>query len=143
MHDQAMITPISNSPQPQRQETPAPARQLRVWLGAFAVIWCAAAALTVITAYECSSIFHASSLHYALVLWGWWGFVACVLWKVGGRKPFLSDFSIRSILLHTGTAAVLGYAHLVTLWSLGFTGEGWSAGLPRGPPFLALWGFIG
>jgi hypothetical protein len=138
MHDQAMITPISNSPQPQRQETPAPARQLRVWLGAFAVIWCAAAALTVITAYECSSIFHASSLHYALVLWGWWGCVACILWKIGERKPFLSGFSIRSILLHTGAAAVLGYAHLVTLWSLGLTGEGWYAGLPKWAAFHAL-----
>ncbi|WP_197413935.1 sensor histidine kinase [Terracidiphilus gabretensis] len=114
------------------------AGRARTALSAFAVIWCAAGALTLITAYECSSIFHPSSLYYAVVLWGWWGFVACALWKIGEHKPFLSGFSARSILLHAGAAAVLGYAHLVGLWSLGFMGLGWYAGFDKWKAFHAL-----
>jgi LytS/YehU family sensor histidine kinase len=72
------------------------------------------------------------------MFWVWWGFVACVLWKAGERKPFLSDFSTVSILLHAGAAAVLGYAHIVALWSLGFLGMGWYAGLPKWKAFHAL-----
>ena len=138
MQAQAVVTPIDSIPHSQGDEMATTARHTSAWLGAFAVIWCSASALAVITAYECSSIFHLSSLSYAMVLWGWWGFVACILWKVGERKPFLSGFSTRSILLHTGAAAVLGYVHLVTLWGLGFTGNGWYAGLPKWTAFHAL-----
>jgi LytS/YehU family sensor histidine kinase len=56
----------------------------------------------------------------------------------GERKPFLSEFSPQSILLHTGAAAALGYVHIVALWSLGFTGMGWYAGLPMWKAFHAL-----
>ena len=138
MRAQTAVTPIDGNPHSQIGETTASAQHSGAWLSAPAVIWCAATALALVTAYECSSIFHPSSLLYGLVLWLWWGCVASVLWKAGGRKPFLSGFSAQSILLHIGAAAVLGYAHLLALWSLGFTGMGWYADLPAGKAFHAL-----
>jgi hypothetical protein len=138
MRAQAAVTPIDSGQYSQSEKAAASARQSSGWLAAFAVIWCAAASLALLTAYECSSIFHPSSLVYGLVLWLWWGCVASVLWMAGERKPFLSEFSPQSILLHTSAAAALGYVHIVALWSLGFTGMGWYAGLPMWKAFHAL-----
>lgn len=138
MHAQAAVTPIDSAPHSQSREVGASTRHPGTWLAACAVIWCAATSLALLTAYECSSIFHPSSLVYGLVLWLWWGCVASVLWMAGERKPFLSEFSRRAILLHTGAAAALGYVHILVLWSLGFTGMGWYAGLPVWKAFHAL-----
>jgi hypothetical protein len=32
------------------------------------------------TAIECRSITHLPSLIYGLILWGWWGIAASILW---------------------------------------------------------------
>lgn len=95
----------------------------------FAIIWCATTVLALVTANECRSITHLSSLLYGFLLWDWWGVVTSVLWKAGQQKSFLSGFSLKSVGLHAGAAALLGWLHLVALWSLGFTGLGWYAGL--------------
>jgi hypothetical protein len=97
---------------------------------AYAFIWAVTTALTLGVAAECSSIFHPGSLLYGIVLWEWWGVIASTLWKAGERRPFLAGFSPKSILFHTIAAAMLGYVHLLALWSLGFTGLGWYASLP-------------
>jgi Histidine kinase len=106
-------------------------RGFNVRLHPFAIIWCATTALALVTANECRSITHLSSLLYGVLLWDWWGVVTCVLWKVGEHKPFLSGLALKSVGLHAGAAALLGWFHLVALWSLGFTGLGWYAGLSR------------
>jgi signal transduction histidine kinase len=100
-------------------------------LSPYAIVWLTSAALALMTAEECRSVTHLSSLLYGITLWGWWGIVASILWKTGERKPFLSGFSAGFVLLHTAAAALLGWLHLVALWSLGFTGMGWYAGLSR------------
>ncbi|HXS75403.1 MAG TPA: hypothetical protein VN753_04440 [Terracidiphilus sp.] len=33
------------------------------------------------TAQECHSVAHIPSLLYGVILWGWWGLVAALLWK--------------------------------------------------------------
>lgn len=106
--------------------------------GALAVIWAVGGFLALVTAGECSSVFHLSSLLYGCTLWGWWAAVASVLWSAGRRKPILSEFSPQSVWLHTGAAIVLGGVHLLVLWSLGYTGMGWYGGLPRWTAFHAL-----
>jgi len=106
--------------------------------GAFAVIWTLAGILALVTAGECSSVFHLSSLLYGCILWGWWAGVASTLWKAGRCKPFLSELSLQSVWLHTGAAIVLGEAHLFVLWSLGYMGMGWYGGLPKWTAFHAL-----
>lgn len=106
--------------------------------GAFAVIWILAGSLALVTAGECSSVFHLSSLLYGCTLWGWWAAIASLLWRLGERKPFLSEFSLHAVWRHTGAAIVLGGMHLLVLWSLGYTGLGWYGGLPKWTAFHAL-----
>lgn len=131
MYAQRAVIPISKISSSQSEDAPVSTRRSAAHLSAFAVIWLAASTLALTTAYECSSIFHLSSLLYGAVLWGWWAIVSSVLWMAGEHKPFLSGFSPQSILLHTVAASMLGWAHLLALWSLGFIGNSWYAGLPN------------
>jgi hypothetical protein len=100
----------------------------------FALIGAAAAVLSLITANECSSIFHLPSLLYGCVLWGWWAVVASALWGAHQR----ARVSFQFILLHTAAAALLGWAHLFTLWTLGFIGMDWYGNLPKWSAFHTL-----
>jgi hypothetical protein len=90
-----------------------------------------ALALALVTASECDSMFHLSSLLYGLVLWAWWGIVGCTLWWAGQRMPAGERFSAKTLAIQIPLGAVLGWVHLVVLWSLGVTGLGWYAGSPQ------------
>jgi len=92
-----------------------------------AVIISSAAILTLATASECHSVTDLSSLLYGAVLWGWWGGIASIVWKLGQRIPLLSSFSASSIPLHVLMASALGTIHLLLLGSLGFTNPDWEA----------------
>jgi sensor histidine kinase YesM len=138
MRAQRTTPPISSIPDSPGEGVTASTHSSTPRFGAFAVVWAVAAVLAMVAAEECSSVFHLGSMLYGSVLWGWWGVVASVLWLAGERRPFLSGFSQQSILLHTGAAAVLGCAHLITLWSLGFIGNSWYAGLSQWRAFHAL-----
>ena len=92
----------------------------------YLVIGFAAAILTVATAGECSSITHLPSLMYGVVLWGWWGLIAGAAWKLSERIPPFSNFSLRTVSIHVLLASVLGYVHLVSLWSLCLRTPGWA-----------------
>jgi len=54
-------------------------------LNGHVVIFSVVTLLTLVTAGECHSVTHLRipSLLYGAVLWGWWGCVACILWKIG------------------------------------------------------------
>jgi hypothetical protein len=91
------------------------------------VIFSLAFILALVTAGECQSITHLSSLRYGAVLWGWWGCVASVAWRIGRRVPLMSSFSYKAIAVHVFSASVLGVMHLLLLGSLGFTDAGWRA----------------
>ena len=98
-------------------------RSLR--LNAYAVIFTLATVLALATASECHSITYLPSLTYGAVLWGWWGCIASVIWKLGQRVHLVSSFSAKAIPLHILVASALGVAHLMLLGSLDFTVPGW------------------
>ncbi len=81
--------------------------------------------LALVTAGECHSVTNLSSLRYGAVLWGWWGGVASIAWRIGRRVPLMSSFSNKAISIHVLSASVLGVMHLLLLGSLGFTDAGW------------------
>ena len=110
-------------------------RKLR--LGAPIVIAGLSGVLALATASECSSITHLGSLVYGVVLWGWWGCIAGLLWKLAPRYSPLVRFSPAAIAIHLVTASVLGVAHLLLLWSLGFP-FGWHPGMTAQTMWQAL-----
>ncbi|MEI9981655.1 MAG: sensor histidine kinase [Edaphobacter sp.] len=90
-------------------------------------IFSLATILALATASECRSITHLPSLMYGAVLWGWWGCIASVAWRLGQRIPFASSFSLKVISVHVLVGSALGIAHLLLLGSLSFTVPGWQA----------------
>lgn len=107
-------------------DAPAPAAErVRTPVHGYLMIALVATFLALLTASECQSITHLPSLLYGAVLWGWWGLIASASWKLAGRFPPLSNYSFGTISIHLLLASVLGVAHLVLLWSLGFTSLGW------------------
>jgi Histidine kinase len=95
-------------------------------LNGYAVIVPFAAILALATAAECGSVTHPASLVYGTVLWGWWGTIACVLWKLAPRLPIVSGLSVKTILLHGFAGSVLALVHLLMLWGIGFP-LGWGS----------------
>ncbi|MBB5057970.1 hypothetical protein HDF16_002676 [Granulicella aggregans] len=89
-------------------------------LNGYAVIVPFAAILAFATAAECGSVTHPASLVYGAVLWGWWGTLACLLWKLAPRLPIVSGLSVKMILLHGVAGSVLALLHLLMLWGIGF-----------------------
>ena len=87
-------------------------------LGAPIIIACISGILALATASERSSVTHLGSLIYGVVLWGWWGCIAGLLWKLAPRYPSLVRFSPAGIAAHLVTASALGVLHLLFLWSL-------------------------
>lgn len=90
-------------------------------LAPYSVICSVTAALSLMTASECSSVTHLPSLLYGIVLWGWWGLLASLLWMVGKAIPSMTPFSPRLALSHLLAAPMVASAHLILLWSLAYT----------------------
>jgi signal transduction histidine kinase len=117
-------TPVLSTPKP---EAPAPsARHAGFRLNGHVAIYSLATVLALATASQCQSVTHLPSLMYGAVLWGWWGSIASIIWKLGSRVNFASEFSIKAILIHLLLGSALGVSHLLLLGSLGFT-SGWQA----------------
>jgi sensor histidine kinase YesM len=96
-------------------------------LNGYLVIFSLAFLLALATAGECQSVTNLSSLRYGAVLWGWWGCVASVAWRIGRRIPLMSSFSPKAIAVHILLGSTLGLLHLLLLGSLGFTVASWQA----------------
>jgi len=109
------------------RELSAPSAPSGMRLNGHVVIFSIATVLALATASECKSITHLPSLMYGAVLWGWWGSITSVIWKLGQRIPLASSFSLKAISIHVLVGSVLGVAHLLLLESLGFTVAGWQA----------------
>jgi hypothetical protein len=97
-----------------------PTAPLNKDLNGYAVIVPLSAILAFATAAECGSVTHPASLVYGAVLWGWWGALACVLWKLAPRLPAVSRLSVKTILLHGIAGSILALVHLLMLWGIGF-----------------------
>jgi sensor histidine kinase YesM len=96
--------------------TAAP-RRTGIRLNGYVVIWSLASLLALVTAAECFSVTHVPSLLYGIVLWGWWGCVGSVLWRLGQRAPATLGFSGLSIAAHVFIGCLLGVTHLILLGS--------------------------
>jgi hypothetical protein len=99
----------------------------RIRLGVYLSIGSLAFVLALVTAGECRSITHPASLMYGAVLWGWWALIAGIGWKISERFPPFSNFSFGTLAIHLLLASGLGVAHLIALWSVGFTSPGWAS----------------
>jgi hypothetical protein len=120
---------ITQTPSSPVRETPSTALSSNagIHLNGDIVIFSLAFALALVTASECQSITHLPALRYGAVLWGWWGCVASVAWRIGRRVPLMSSFSHKAIAVHVFAGSVFGVIHLLLLGSLGFTDAGWRA----------------
>jgi sensor histidine kinase YesM len=95
----------------------------------------AAVILALVTANECQGITHFPSLMYGLVLWGWWGCVGSVLWKLGQRAPTTVGFTAKAISVNLFVGITLGVIHL---FLLGSPLAGWAI---HGAP-VSRWGAL-
>jgi len=77
-------------------------------------------ALTLVTAAECHSITSLPSLRYGLVLSGWWGAIALVLWRLGQWKPHYLQIHPVVLLAHVATATILSILHLLLMSAVDF-----------------------
>lgn len=82
---------------------------------AFLLTFGFATLLSLVTAMECHSIFYLPSLLYGLVYWEWWAVILILLWSFGGRGRFLSNISLKIVVLHILIASFLGVSHLLAL----------------------------
>jgi hypothetical protein len=105
-------------------------------LNGYLLIVSLAAVLAIATAAECGSVMHPASLVYGAVLWGWWGTIACVLWKLAPRLPIVSSLSVKTIMLHVVAGSALALVHLLMLWGIGFP-LGWGPADER-----LMWGVL-
>ena len=83
------------------------------------------AALALITAAECHTIWHWPSLLYGIVLWGWWGIVASLFWTFSRRYPISLHFSPKALLIHLAAGISIAVVHALLLGSLGFLDPIW------------------
>ena len=122
-------------------ETVAPGRGQgdRVHGWGLLIIGFASVVLTLVTADECHSITHLPSLLYGLVLWGWWGLVAGVLWRLGPRMPSLLRLSPANIAMHLIAGSVISSVHLILLSSLALVVDEWKV---SAPPIVVLTGLL-
>jgi Histidine kinase len=106
---------------PQEKTAKEAAPSVSRHLNGYVMILSLAAILALATAEECGgSVMRPASLIYGAVLWGWWGTIACVLWKLAPRLPIVSALSVKTLLLHAVAGSVLALVHLLMLWSIGF-----------------------
>lgn len=123
---------------------PAPPR-LAGPINGYLIVVPVATVLALLTAVECGSITHVPSLIYGAVLWGWWSLIAVAGWKLAERFPPLSNLSLRTIAIHLSLASLLGLAHLLLLWSVGFisVGSTYSQFAPMMWKYLLNWNRLG
>ena len=108
------------------------------WRGAL-LIGTASLILALATATECRSIAHLPSLLYGLVLWGWWGVIACAFWFTGLRGPSVAHRSLPRIAMQVLIACAAGLVHLMLLGSLSLFVPEWEK---NGPAIRVLTGMI-
>jgi sensor histidine kinase YesM len=94
------------------------------------IIGLASLILVLATAEECHSITHLPSLLYGLVLWGWWGLIAGVLWQMGPKMPSLLRLSTLNLAIHLVVGCVVATAHLILLGSLSLFITEWKVNAP-------------
>jgi hypothetical protein len=82
------------------------------------------------TAIECRSITHLPSLIYGLMLWGWWGIIASILWHIGPTGSSLLKLCRRNMALHGLIACAVGVVHLMLLGSLAIFITEWKVQAP-------------
>src|SRR5260370_24815230 len=95
----------------QEKTAEAVATPVSMHVNGYVMILWLAAILGLATAAECGSVMHPASLIYGAVLWGWWGTIACALWKLAPRLPIVSSLSVKTILLHTVAGSLLALIH--------------------------------
>lgn len=88
---------------------------------AYFVIASVAIILALATAEECHSITYLPSLSYGFALWGWWGLLACGLWKLGQKHVSWITFTPKQLAGHLILAPLLAIAHLLLVWANCFT----------------------
>jgi sensor histidine kinase YesM len=124
-----VLTATSEYPQTlstSERDPPIPsAPETAIRLNGHVLIFSLATVLALATAGECGSITHLPSLMYGAVLWGWWGCVTSVIWKLSQRVPFASSFSLKTISVHLLAGSALAVVHLVMLGSLGIALCSW------------------
>lgn len=115
--------PSERSPVTQTMSRPASDPKIR--FNGILAIGAIATALALTTAAECHSVFYPPSLLYGFVLWGWWGLIGSVLWKLGPRLASIFRFSPVTIAIHLLLGTAFGSVHLLLLGSLGFVVSAW------------------
>jgi sensor histidine kinase YesM len=94
------------------------------------IIAAASIVLSLGTAIECRSITHLPSLLYGLILWGWWGITASILWQIGSGGSSLLKISRRNLALNVLIACAAGVVHLMLLGSLNIFIAEWKVQAP-------------
>jgi hypothetical protein len=134
-----------------KESTTAPAPRPGMHLRAYPAMFTAALILALVTANECQGIAHLPSLMYGLVLWGWWGCVGSVLWKLGQRTPATVGFTAKAISVNLFIGITLGVVHLLLLgsplagWAIhGAPGSRWNAllNINRFGIEILIYGFV-
>jgi sensor histidine kinase YesM len=97
----------------------------RVRTGGVLIISTTSIVLSLVTANECHSITHLPSLLYGGLLWGWWGLVAALLWKLGPKIAAFLRLSLLNIALLLVAGCVISTLHLLLLGSLGLVVAEW------------------
>lgn len=109
---------------------PQQARKGRTLPGGQLIIGSASLILALVTAEECHSLTHIPSLLYGIVLWGWWGLIAGVLWQMGPKMSSMLRPSALSLALHLLVGCVIATAHLLLLGSLSLFVPEWKVNAP-------------
>lgn len=99
----------------------------RIRLNGHILLFALTIGLVLATASECSSVTHLPSLMYGALLWMWWAVIASILWWLSRRWPVVTSFSVGTIAVHMAAGSVLGYVHLLLLWSICFPPAGKTA----------------
>lgn len=82
------------------------------------------------TAQECQSVAHIPSLLFGIVLWGWWGLVAAVLWKTAPHRATILRLSFATMGTQLALAILLATIHLILLSSLSILIPEWRKPVP-------------
>jgi len=94
------------------------------------VIACTSLVLALGTAQECQSVVHIPSLLFGLILWGWWGLVAAVLWKTAPHRSAIMRLSFAGMGMQLALAIVLATVHLILLSCLNILIPEWRKPVP-------------
>jgi len=99
------------------------------WRGAL-LIGTASLILALATASECHAITYLPSLLYGMVLWGWWGVIACMFWLTRPGGASTAQRWLPRIAVQAPIACAAGAVHLMLLGSLGLFIPEWETHAP-------------